>query len=237
MSGMTRTLSAIGAMAVLGCGDATGPNAGQGTVRFTIAAGLPAGGPGLAPETFTLGGNTLVIDRVQIVLREIELERVDDDDCDSSGPGNDCEELEIGPVLVDLPLGGGSARQFEVAVDTGRFKEIEFEIHKPESSGDAAFIQQNPAFAQISIRVTGSYNGAPFTYTSDLDVEQEIEFDQPVEIRGGAATTLTLSVDIRTWFLNEAKTTFVGPSTANKGQPNEGLVKSQIERSFHADED
>lgn len=77
-----------------------------------------------APETYTdADGNTLVISGVQLVFREIELERgdapancdpavVEDDDCD--------EDLELGPLLVDLPLGAsGAVRSFSVPVEPG----------------------------------------------------------------------------------------------------------------------
>jgi hypothetical protein len=120
-------------------------------------------------------------------MREIELERAessiacgDDDSTVGDDDSDDCEELEFGPVLVDVPLGAGPARALSVEVAPGLYEKLEFEIHKPESSDDAAFIAANPAFDGVSVRVTGSYNGTPFTYTSDLDVEQEQEFAPPL---------------------------------------------------------
>src|SRR3989440_6151637 len=77
----------------------------------------PAAAPAAASETFTDGTNTLVISSVEVVLRKVELKRAEaaprcatstsgitaseDGGC---GPEND--ELEAGPALVDLPLGG-----------------------------------------------------------------------------------------------------------------------------------
>src|SRR5204862_7797339 len=86
----------------------------------------------------------------------------------------ECEELEAGPILVDLPL-GGLERMFEATVPAGTFDELRFQIHKPSDDGDAAdhaFLVAHPDFAGVSIRVKGTFNGTDFTYTSDLNVEQ-----------------------------------------------------------------
>jgi hypothetical protein len=198
-----------------------------------------------APYTVTDGsGNTLTFESVQLVMREIELERVesgiacgeDDTDSSSDSSSDDCEELEFGPVIVDVPLGAGPARALSVEVAPGLYEKLEFEIHKPESSDDAAFIAANPDFDGVSVRVTGSYNGTPFTYTSDLDVEQEQEFAPPLEVVDAQATELTLLVNIDNWFRTEGGV-LLDPASANDGQPNEGQVKSNIETSLNAFED
>src|SRR6478672_10710962 len=87
------------------------------------------------PETFTDGSNTLIVEQVQMVLREIELKRVETaSGCDGSDA---CEKLEVGPLLLDLPLGtGGAAHSFSVDVSAGSYDEVEFEVHKP-SNDDA----------------------------------------------------------------------------------------------------
>src|SRR3954469_25516819 len=100
------------------------PAAAGPSVRLTLAPrGAPAaaGGAALsALETYTdAGGNTLVIDRVQLVLREVELENeTHQSACEaaSSSEGG-CAEIELGPFLVDLPLGaGGAARTVTASV-------------------------------------------------------------------------------------------------------------------------
>jgi hypothetical protein len=197
-----------------------------------------------APYTVTDGsGNTLTFESVQLVMREIELERAessvacgDDDSTEGDDGSDDCEELEFGPVLVDVPLGAGPARALSVEVTPGLYEKLEFEIHKPESSGDAAFIAANPDFDGVSVRVIGTYNGTPFTYMSDLDVEQEQEFAPPLEVVDAQATELTLLVNIDNWFRTEGGV-LLDPASANDGQPNEGQVKSNIETSLNAFED
>ena len=148
------------------CGDAGGPST-DAQVSFNVAtrsapaaaATSVAGVMVSAPETFTDGINTLVITQVQLVLREIELNRVEETNSCGESADDRCEELEVGPVLLDLPLGtGGATRAFSVAVDTGTFDEVEFEIHKPsdDDASDVAFLQAHPDLADVSVRVTGS---------------------------------------------------------------------------------
>jgi hypothetical protein len=230
------------------CGDSNGSGS-QPTVSFNLAsqsAGAAAARMAsvAAPYTVTDGtGNTLIFESVQLVLREIELKRADrdvacgEDDSNSDlNDSSDCEELEFGPQILDVPLGAGLARAFSAVVAAGSYDKLEYEIHMPESSDDAAFIAANPDFDGVSVRVTGTYNGVAFTYTSDLDVEQEQEFAPPLAVVDGQSTELTLFVDLDGWFRGESGV-LLDPATANIGQPNEGEVKSNIETSLNAFDD
>ena len=233
-----------GALAAAACSDdeGTGPD-GRAQVTLSLAT-RPAAAPGLTlDETITVGDDVLVLQSVQLVLREIEFERTEASaDCDDevSGGDDDCEELEIGPLLVDLPLGTGVARELAVVVDTGHYDELEFEIHKPEDDGDAAdaaFLAAHPDFDGVSIRVTGTFNGASFTYETDLDVEQEHDLVPALVVAESGTVNVTLLVDVSAWFLDEAGTSLVDPATANKGGPNESVVKTNITESIEAFED
>ena len=150
---------------------------------------------------------------------------------------DDCAEIEIGPMLVDLPLGtAGAARTLSAIVPPGTYDEVEFEIHKPESSDDAAFLAANPDFAGVSIRVEGSYNGTPFVYLSHLDVEMEFDLVPPLVIGESGAADLTLFVDLGTWF-RAGDGSLVDPASANTGGGNEGLVNENVKNSLEAFED
>ena len=117
---MYRTSIPLGSLALSvlvagGCSNGAGPS-GLNQLNFNLASRPAAAAVNAAagasfsvgtPETFTDGTNTLVINQVQLVLREIELHRAGAvADC-AGGTSGDCEELELGPVLVDLPLGTG----------------------------------------------------------------------------------------------------------------------------------
>ena len=235
------TGGALLALAALAACDSSGPASAGRQVAFQLAT-RPAA-PALrtasaaATETIALGNDVIEVSQVQMVLRRIELERVGGTVCDSLVADDDCEELKAGPVLLDLPLGAGASRSFSVAIDTGSYDKIKFEIHKPESSNDAAFVALNPDFDGVSIRVIGTYNGTAFTYTSDLDVEQEHGLVPPITVTDAAGANLTLFVDLAGWFANAGNTGLIDPATANKGGVAEGEVKSNIEASLNAFED
>ena len=232
-------LGVAGVLALAACAD-SGPDLTP-RVEFSLATRpAPAAAPGLqaapaASETYTdASGDTLVIDSVLVVVRKLELKRTAAIACDSLSSSDDgCEELELGPFLVDLPLGAGADHQFTVAIDTGSYSKVEFEVHKGEA-GDTAFLAAHPGYDGVSIRVVGSFNGTPFVYTTGLDVEQEIEFATPVVV-GDGPTSFTLFVDVSTWFRSGAD--LVDPASAMGGGGNVSLVHENIQNSFQAFED
>lgn len=231
----------VGAVLLSACSDSTAAS-GDSQVRFNLATSSAAAAgasvslaASVAPLTISDGPNTLVLDEVQLVLREIELEREGEDDC--ALPDDDsCEKLELGPILLDLPLTPGAVGRFTVAVDTGRYDEVELEIHKASSSDDAAFVAAHPELEDRSIRVTGTFNGTAFTFYSDLDVEQEIDLAPPLVVGESAAAELTLFADLDRWF-RDADGGLIDPATANQGEPNESEVKNNIQNALEAFED
>lgn len=237
----TRMLAVLGmAAALAACSDGTGPGSAR-TVSLTFATGsgaAPLFSRMVGDETIVSGSDVLVITQAQVVLREIELKPADGAACERTGQSDDdgCEEFEVGPTLVDLPLGGATETVVTIAIDPATYDEIDFEVHKTEGSGDAAFIAANPAFDGISIRVEGTWNGVPFVFTSDLDVEQENELLPPLVITENTGTNVTLRVDLSTWFRNGSGA-LVDPASANKGGLNESIVKENIKVSFKAFED
>jgi hypothetical protein len=234
--------TAIGvALLLTACSDAGSGPAGDAQVSVNLAtraATAAAGAAALsAPETYTdTGGNTLVIDRVQLVLREVELENeTHQSACDTtSSSEGDCAEIELGPFLVDLPLGvGGAARTVTASVPAGTYDEVKFKIREPDNDtdADAAFVAAHPDFAHTSVKVEGSFNGTPFTFVSDLEAELKLELNPPLVVDGSGTTDLTLFADLGTWF-RDAGGTLLDPSSVS-GQ----TVADNIAGGFHAFED
>ena len=239
---MTRTTRFLGllvsAAAFTAC-DSSAPG-GSGQISFNVAtqaSGSAAARPATAPDSMVDGGgNVLVLSSVELVLRDIEFKRENHDSCDSLGTDDDgCEEFEAGPILVDLPLNGNVSHEFSVAVDSGTFDELELRIHKPEDDGDSRdqlFLAAHPDLKDVSIRVTGTFNGSAFTFVSDLNADQELALSPPITVSGQSDVAVTLLVDVSRWFLSGA--VLVDPRLALKGGPVEGLVKNNIEASFEA---
>jgi len=242
----TTRLGAVMALATaLAACDSSGPSGQSPAVQFNIATrgaalAASAGGPQLVggPVEYTDGTNILVIDSVLMVVKEVELKRAEfSSQCDGSATEDECEELESGPYLLDLPLSAGATSVVTVDVLPGTYDEVEFKIHKPEDDdSNAAFLAAHPDFNGVSIRVTGTWNGAPFTYETDHGAEQEIELNPPLVVGTAGTADFTLFVDIGTWFRTGGGM-LIDPSSANKGGPNESVVTTNIERSFEAFED
>ncbi|MGE5231575.1 MAG: hypothetical protein ACM3NS_07525 [Deltaproteobacteria bacterium] len=229
---------------------ATGPSASGGsTVSFNTAtqAGTPLSGRNasfsISPSLLTvaLGANTLELTDVQLVARHIELQREGKDvTCETDvNHEEDCEELNVGPVLLDLTLAPGASQSFSVQVAAGTYDKAELHIHQVSSgdAADAAFLSANPGFDGVSIKATGTYNGTPFTFTTGLDAEQEMALSPPITTDGSTPASMTLFVDVSSWFKTADGTGLVDPATALAGQPNQSVVENNIKRSFEAFED
>jgi hypothetical protein len=275
MTHMTPTFrlaaAAVFAGALAACSDGSGPTA-QSQVRFNLATGSSSAAL-LVSDTFATATDTLVLDSVKLVLRDIKFQRVNEDACDNEhnddgdddgttdqGPGDNlvrpaslhddggeddgddgesdaCESFNAGPFLLDLPLGPEVVKAFSVAVDTGTFEQVRFKIHKPEDdNGDAkdiAFLAAHPDFKKVSIRVVGTFNGTPFTFTTDLNAQERMALVPPLVVANSMQNVdVTIKVDVSGWFKNGLE--LIDPETGNKGGENANLVKDNIRDSFHA---
>lgn len=229
---------------LIACSDAVGPN-GQPTERVSLSIATsdhPGGAPFATADTIDQGGRRLVLTKVELVLRAIKLQRIERSiDCaddDSSGSGSadrdDCEKFVAGPLLLDLPLGSDPKRVVTVEVDTGTYRRVEFRVHKPEDDGDQAdrdFLRAHPELERTSVRVTGTYEGRPFVYISDLNAKQKADLVPPLVVGTRGDTDLSLVVDVRRWFV-DGSGALVDPLTGLKGQRNDNLVRDNIRRSF-----
>lgn len=242
-AGLTATL-------FLACsGGSVGP-AGTGRVTFQLSSSNSATG---AP-TFAVGADVLTITKVEVVARKIRLERAAGTcpaDGASAGPAassggggegdetehhdKECADVRLAPMLLLPPVDASAKAQFTIDLPEGSYKEIKIQIHKPTPGPrDSALLAAHPDIAGISIRVTGTYNGAPFTFTTPVTAEVEIELPKPLDVVAGTPTAFTLQVDLSTWFSAE------GGALLNPIQPTEQIrqrIEQNIRRSFHAFKD
>jgi hypothetical protein len=230
--------------------DSTGASAtGRLVVQLATRAMGPSGSPAAADVTVTKGADVVVISSVQLVARKIELERVDATcpapaaapatDAESEGEEDDspeCPDLKLGPLLLTPPLGAGAQTTFSVDVPVGTYKQVRLQIHRPTSDpSDAAFLTANPGFMGVSIKVTGTFNGTPFTFTTDLTTEVEMELKTPIDVKTAGPTDITIFMDVTGWFLAEGGSSLVSPlSLTLEGRER---IEQNIRRSFRAFED
>jgi hypothetical protein len=253
----TLATSLLAVAALAACSDGTS-TAGDGQVAFQVAARTTSADVNATGETVSLGSDAIVFDKVQLVVRKIRLEGARsatcENDSDAAETGGEthrsdsadahadtahhsveCAEAGAGPILVDLPLGGGAARSFDATLPAGTYRELHFQVHVPTGTpADQAFLAANPDFAGVSIKASGTFNGTHFDFTSDVEASQNVELGTPFTVAAQGTTSLTLNVDLSGWFKNAGGTGLVDPASALKGQPNESLVANNINASFHA---
>ncbi|MBI5507860.1 MAG: hypothetical protein HY903_03795 [Deltaproteobacteria bacterium] len=147
-----------------------------------------------------------------------------------------CQTVAVGPMLLSLPLDGGMSTEIQTTVPADTYRAIEIRIHKPENDGTQnEFVEANPTFARVSIRVDGYYNGAAFSYESAVNAKQLVPLAEPLVVTD-QPVSVTLSVDLATWFA-DGQGMFVDPATAMKGGMNEKLVEDNIKASIEGFED
>lgn len=206
----------------------------------SAAAAGPVWIPAGDSTVVAFGRDTIIVHKVELVMRGIELAAFDAGDCDGSPEEHEepCTQLSERMLFVAPPLGQAveSTLTVRAAVDT--FSMLQFQIQKPDPIEDRAFLSAHPDFSSSSIRLSGIYSRSgtrsAFVYAADWGEKEQLELAPPVPVTAGATVGVTLRIDVAAWFLNEDKTALVDPSTANLGQPNEHRLKDNIRMSFRA---
>jgi hypothetical protein len=231
-------------LGIAGCEEVTRTEL-RGSVAVSFSTQAPTGTPtppalrtAALVDTQVTGTDTLIITSAKMVLREIELKAVETATCDVEPEPAGCEEIELGPELVDLPLTPGAAQRFSVEIPPGMYSRIDFDVHKVESGDpiDDAFLAQHPEFDGLSIRVIGTFNSQAFVYETDLNDQQRLDLIPELTVTEGSAVNVTIHVDVDTWF-RASGGALIDPASANKGGPNENEVKNNITASLRAFED
>ena len=161
------------------------------------------------------------------------------------GDDDDCNELELDPLLVDLPLDGTVQVVLDASVPPGTYTRLEAELDAIESDDDdgegedggAAFLAAHPDWpAGVSVRVVGVYTDAAgvahdFTFTSGVSAGMEMAFPSPITIDANSQN-LTIAVDVASWF-TDANGAAIDPRNIENAE----LISDNIEKSFNAFED
>lgn len=226
----------IAAATLAACNDSTAPNRRSLSLSISSrpAAALASGrlAANGAPMSAAAIVSVITLSKVQIVLSHIELSRKDSGLCNVTGDA-DCNEFEGPPMLVSVPMAGVTT-MVTVPVAEGTYKKLEAEMGKLDTSSATgrAFVAANPTFAQKNVRVEGTYNGAPFTYTALVEGELEMRFNPPLVVTS-ATKNLSVAIDISRWFINPATGASLDPSDP----ANAEIIARNIRASFNAHED
>lgn len=201
---------------------------GGSNLSFSVRGGGSSAAAAAFRSSDLTVASGIVLTRVRLVLREIELERVGGNDNDDT----DDEKLESAATVIDLQgtaLDGASIQTVVNAAFTpGTYHEIKFKIHKPSSDESTNAAVKEMAALGASVAVEGKIDGVDFTFVSAVEAQQKYEGN--LVLTDGS--NLTLDLNPANWF---------GASVAARLDPrvsgNRSQIESNIKASFHAFKD
>ncbi len=209
------------AVGLVAC-NANAPNARPLSLSVTTRSSRPAASPS-ADLVVGSGAAAITITAAQMTLGEIELSPsgtcgAETNDDNATGNVNDnheenCDELEVGPVTVDLPVDGTTKAMLHVTVPAGTYEGLQAELLKVQVSfTDAA--------------------GAKHTFTSDVEAKLEMTFPTPITVDASGAFNVTIAVDVSSWF-KDASGAVLDPTNP----ANADAINGNIRKSFQAFDD
>ncbi len=234
---------------LVGCGASTDspttaatPGSTSLSVSFaaTGAAAVTPAGNAIIVGT---ANDTMSITKVQMVLENVKLRRSGVASCPDSmtvsstrGRSSDdrgCSRLDLGPMLIDLPLSGATTSPLAVTVPAGSYSQLEFEVEDVSTSvnasqADKAFLAAHPEFRDVTVRVVGTYKGAAFTFLSRARAGVEFEFNPALVVKTGVNDNVSVDLDLSSWFKNTGGA-ILAPTVANQV-----AIDQNIMTSFHA---
>ncbi len=239
--------SLSGALLLAACGsdddgdNGVGPESdAQMALGFQVARGAQSAGDtavkvGAGGTTIVRGTDTIIVTSAELVLRDVRLHGegsacLPNDSTLTSG----CATLRLRPMILDLPVNGTDGNRVTVTTPRGTFSSVRLNLHKPIAgdSVDAAFRLANPTFADISVRLEGTYNGESFEYTTD--VSEVITVPLTAAVSGGDdLQQVTVLVDIGKWFWG-TESGLLSPIAAGDPGAVADAVNANVRTSFKA---
>lgn len=184
--------------------------------------------------------DTMVITKVQMVLDNVKLRLSGVTACpdsikvsDTRGRSHEdrgCSRLDLGPMLIDLPLSGASTSPLAVAIPAGSYSAAEFELDDVNTSARASqaekdFLTAHPEFRDVTVKVTGTYKGTAFTFLSRASAEIEFEFNPALVVQKDVNDNVTISLNLSEWF-KAANGAVLAPTIANQAQIDQNIMTS-----------
>ena len=229
---MIRLFKKLSACAILlvfhlSCGDSpTSSVPTEGSIKVSIKS-VTNGAP---VQVLSKTSGNVTITSARVVIERIRF--------DSSV--NDTLDFRFrDPFVQDLIAGSDLFEIGTVQVPFGSYKKSKIKIDDlgPE---DGAVYTQNPDLQDRSVRIEGFMNGdqnQTFVFTSDLDKDQEREFEPPLLLdENSPSTSVVLTINMDLWFVDENDNA-LNPSLENNKSAIENNIKNSIDVFEDKDDD
>ena len=149
------------------------------------------------------------------------------------GEGHGGDEIELGPILVDLTgaqLASGISQVFSTDVPAGTYRELKISIG-PVTSGSGSAGTTFPDLNGQSVIIDGTVDGTAFSYAAAITAQLKLEGDIVVAA-DGSFKNVTVAVDPAAWF-KDAAGARLDPSLA----ANAATIGANIKASINAFDD
>jgi hypothetical protein len=228
--------------AISGCSsDLTGGNTHPVQLSFTTH--VVEASNVLASDQAVDPAGDLVLQKVQLVFGKLELDRTGSADCvaeaeaaddDHEQMGQECEDVSRTPFIVDVPADATLHPLINVPLAAGTYSELEAKL-EPARDRFTDFNAAHPDLVGKSVRVEGTFKGAPFVFSAPVRAEVGMEFDPPLVV-DETTKNATVSLDVSKWFL-DASGNVIDPASATPDSEALQQIERNIRQSFHAFED
>ena len=198
-------------------------------IFFFSFSGCESLGPQDAKISLSFSGGTIIdkiqvdtlqLDMVKILLREIRIRNQSTDDT---------MNVRADPFVAHLDL-SGITNDFTVAnTPPGIYDRIKFKVHKiggSETPPDPEFKEGTDESLRYSVIVRGIINSVPFVYKSRKSAHQDLKLESPIVVEENGIANLTIIVDPFSWFMD-------GTNVLDPTDPaNENTIDNNIKDSF-----
>ena len=176
--------------------------------------------------------NTLTIDSVKILIRDVKLGYEAESEEDNGNDGKEAS-VKVGPFVVHLNLAGTTTEFAVSSIPEGTYNKVKFKIHKIEASEnppDPEFKEGDDSSLRYSVIVKGNFNMQPFIYKSRKSAHQKIQLDEPLVVIENTAANLSITVDPSTWFLKGGKV--LDPNNPDNRNDIDNNIKDSFKRCY-----
>lgn len=198
--------------------------------------------PGISQSVeVTVGGQTLQIDRVELVMRHIEVGRAGTS-CGRAArnPSEDtdnCGEYVFTSVAVPVPLEVQDSLLASGGFAPGSYDRLTFGLNRLETDDpeDDILLDPRPDLANASVQIDGSFDGTAFdSLTVGPDSVITLPF-QEISLDAGQTRRIRLRTNVASWFVQhgaDGDSSLVDPTTLADSAALRDTVEHNIKTSF-----
>jgi hypothetical protein len=174
-------------------------------------------------RAITDGGDTLLLDTVKILVKNIKF---------NVSQSSDSSNFKTGPFVIFLNFSNTVTLMTSAQVPQGSYDKIKFEIHKLEDNEtppDPEFLSGSERYSVI---VKGFFNGSYFVYKSSKSAHQILNYPSNVSYTSDTKTNVTIKAEPYKWFYRNG--VLLDPNNPSNRNDIDNNIKDNINSALKA---